>query len=178
MPGAPATTVSRAGEATAAALAAHLVAAPSVTAGLLAWCEAHGIGEGPIAVLARAGGRPPPGLVSLLGAAEDEALGYRRVVLGRGGIALAEAELVFRAGALTEEMREAVRRGTLPFGTIVAPLSPRRETLSQEIAEGQGAPPLRLRALLRLASGAPLAAVEEEFLPVLLMPHRSATGRP
>ena len=40
------------------ALAAHLAASPSVTAGLLAWCEARRLGEGPIRVIARAGGRP------------------------------------------------------------------------------------------------------------------------
>jgi chorismate-pyruvate lyase len=154
----------------AAALAAQLVAAPSVTAGLQAWCEARGIGEGPIRVLSRAGGVPPAGLVALLGAPAGEALSYRRVVLGRGGIALAEAELLYRGSVLTAEMREAVARGTVPFGAIVAPLSPRRETMSQDIDGAEGALPLRLTAKLVLPCGAALAAVDEVFLPSLLAP--------
>lgn len=154
----------------AAALAAHLLAAPSVTAGLQSWCEARGIGEGPIRVLSRAGGTPPAALVALLGAAGAEPLTYRRVVLGRGGIALAEAELLFRTAALTAEMRAAVARGMEPFGAIVAPLSPRRETVSQEAGASDAALPLRLRAKLILPCGGALAAVDEAFLPALLSP--------
>jgi chorismate-pyruvate lyase len=176
MSGAPAITTIQDGQGHPAALAAQLTAAPSVTAGLQAWCEARGIGEGPIRVLSRAGGRPPAGLVALLGAPEGEALSYRRVVLGRGGIALAEAELLYRAAALPAEMREAVARGAVPFGTIVAPLSPRRETVSQEIGADEGCLPLRLRARLRLPCGTALAAVDEAFLPALLFPN-SASAR-
>lgn len=170
MSGAPAHTRIEPGAGTADALAAHLLAAPSVTAGLQTWCEARGIGDGPIRVLSRAGGAPQAGLVSLLGAPEGEALSYRRVVLGRGDIALAEAELLFRGGALTAEMREAVSRGAVPFGVIVAPLSPRRETVSQEMGGPESSLPLRLRARLRLGCGATLAAVDEVFLPALLSP--------
>lgn len=154
----------------AAALASHLLAAASVTAGLQSWCEARGIGEGPIRVLSRAGGEPPAGLVALLGATAGEALAYRRVVLGRGGIALAEADLLYRCAALTAEMREAVARGTTPFGAIVSPLSPRRETVTYAVGGPDGALPLRLTARLVLPCGAALAAVDEAFLPSLLAP--------
>lgn len=163
------------GDGAAAALAAHLLAAPSATAGMQSWCEARGIGDGPIRVLSRAGGAPPAGLVALLGAASGEALSYRRVVLGRGDIALAEAELLYRAGALTAEMRAAVARGTVPFGAIVAPLSPRRETVSQELGGTESGLPLRLRARLVLPCGTALAAVDEAFLPSLLSPRGALT---
>jgi chorismate-pyruvate lyase len=180
MSGAPAITISEPGaepaRSTAAALADHLLAATSVTAGLQSWCEARGIGEGPIRVLSRAGGEPPAGLVALLGAVAGEALSYRRVVLGRGGIALAEAELLYRSAALTTEMREAVARGTTPFGAIVSPLSPRRDTVTCAVGGHDGALALRLKARLVLPCGAALAAVDEAFLPSLLAP-RSALAR-
>lgn len=160
---------------TAAALAGHLLAAASVTAGLQSWCEARGIGEGPIRVLSRAGGEPPASLVTLLGAAAGEALSYRRVVLGRGGIALAEADLLYRCAALTAEMREAVARGAKPFGAIVAPLSPRRDTATCAVGQPDDALPLRLTARLVLPCGAALAAVDEAFLPSLLAPASAMT---
>jgi chorismate-pyruvate lyase len=165
------------GAGTAPALAAHLCAAPSVTAGLQAWCEARGIGEGPIRVLARSGGVAPASLQALLGAPAGEELCYRRVVLGRGEIALAEAELLYRAALLTPDMRQAIARGTTPFGTIVSPLAPRRETLGCEVASNAGAVPLRLRARLVLPCGTGLAAVDEAFLPVLLAPRMRAASR-
>jgi chorismate-pyruvate lyase len=165
------------GTGTAAALATHLCAAPSVTAGLQAWCEGRGIGEGPIRVLARSGGVAPASLQALLGAPAGEELCYRRVVLGRGEIALAEAELLYRAALLTPNMREAVAQGTTPFGSIVSPLAPRRETLSCEVAGDAGAVPLRLRARLVLPCGTSLAAVDETFLPVLLAPRMRAASR-
>jgi chorismate-pyruvate lyase len=147
------------------ALAAHLAASPSVTAGLLAWCEARGLGEGPIRIVARSGGSPPPRLASLLGAGPEERVAFRRVVLGRGAIALAEADNLFLPGRLPPEMREALAATDTPFGTVIAPLGPVRQTIA--ITHGAAAGPgviLRQEALVLSPSGPVLAAVSERFL--------------
>lgn len=169
----PAPTITEWTDGAAAALAAHLVAAHSVTSGLQTWCEAHGIGEGPVRILSRAGGAPPVRLVAVLDAPESEFLSYRRVVLGRGRIALVEAELLYRNAALTEEMHAALNDGLEPFGAVVAPLAPRRETVSQEIGTTRCGLPLRFTARIVLATGEGLAAVDERFLPTLLAPRGS-----
>jgi len=149
----------------AAALAAHLDAAPSVTAGLLSWCEARGIGDGPVRVLACARAEPPEDLARLLGASGEPAL-FRRVVLGRGRIALAEAENLFLPSRLPAPMRQALAVTDIPFGAVLAPLRPSRRTLWRR-AERDGAV-LAQAALVVGQDGAALAAVHERFLPALL----------
>jgi chorismate-pyruvate lyase len=152
----------------AAALAAHLDAAPSVTAGLLSWCEAHAIGAGPVRVLACARAAPPDDLATLLGAA-GEALELRRVVLGRGGLALAEADNLHVPGRLPEPMRRALAETDRPFGEVLAPLGLVRRTVERlaGAAAGPGAV-LAQTALVLARDGTALAAVRERFLPVLL----------
>ena len=163
---APAGTIGAA--AGAGALAAHLAAAPSVTAGLLSWCEAHGIGEGPIRVLARSGGAPPASLAALLGRAASGA-SFRRVVLGRGGIALAEADNLFLAARLPAPMRATLAGTDEPFGSVVAPLGPVRRTLTLRTgAEAGPGVVLAQEAVLVASDGSVLAAVAERFLPVLI----------
>lgn len=152
----------------ARALAAHLAAAPSVTAGLHAWCEVHGIGAGPIRVLARSGGAAPPALAALLG---QEAAGaaFRRVVLGRGDIALAEADNLFLPAHLPAAMRARLERTDEPFGAIVAPIAPTRRTVMCAIDEAPTAAAVLVQtALLHAPDGTLIAAVAERFLPVLL----------
>ena len=153
------------------ALAAHLAAAPSVTAGLLSWCEARGLGEGPIRIIARAGGSPPQRLATLLGATAGERAEFRRVVLGRGTIALAEAENLFLPDRLPPEMARALAATDTPFGTVLAPLGPVRRTIA--VRHGAAAGPgtiLLQEALVVGPTGTVLAAVSERFLPVLASP--------
>ena len=161
----------------AEALAAALDAAGSVTAGLLSWCEARGIGSGPIRVLACAEGAPPKELARLLGAAGTaEPLSLRRVVLGRGGIALAEAENLHLPARLLEPMRQALAKSDRPFGEVAAPLGLRRRTLERRsgAAAGPGAV-LAQTALVFSADGTVLAAVRERFLAVLLGPRAAGS---
>jgi chorismate-pyruvate lyase len=152
----------------AAALAAHLDSASSVTAGLLSWCEARGIGEGPVRVLARTRADPPEDLVRLLGAMGDTAE-LRRVVLGRGGLALAEADNLHLPGRLPEPMRQALAETDRPFGELLAPLGLVRRTIARlaGAAAGPGAV-LAQTALVLASDGTALAAVRERFLPALL----------
>lgn len=155
----------------AEALASHLAAAPSVTAGLLSWCEARGIGEGPIRVIARSGGSPPARLAALLGAGEGERVEFRSVVLGRGAIALVEAENLFRPDRLPPDMRDALAATDTPFGTVLAPLGPVRRSIGVRhgVDAGPGAILLQ-EALVVGQDGAVLAAVSERFLPILARP--------
>jgi hypothetical protein len=100
------------------------------------------------------------------------------VVLGRGGIALAEAEIAYRPGLLTPPMREALAAGQQPFGSIVAPLGPQRVTVA--VSHHPAAPPgpvLAIRAVLVLPGGEPLAAVSEAFLPVLVERDQAGMSR-
>lgn len=151
-----------------AALAAHLAASPSVTAGLLSWCEARRLGEGPIRIIARAGGSPPDRLATLLGAGPGERAEFRRVVLGRGGIALVEAENLFLPDRLPPEMRHALAATDTPFGTVLAPLGPVRETIAAAHGDAAGAGAiLRQEARVVGPTGTVLAVVVERFLPVL-----------
>jgi chorismate-pyruvate lyase len=163
----------------AAALAAHLDAAPSVTVGLLSWCEARGIGDGPLRVLACARAAPPDDLARLLGAA-GEAAELRRVILGRGEVALAEADNLHLPGRLPEAMRRALAETDRPFGDVLAPLGLVRRTV--ERLAGAAAGPgvvLAQTALVLARDGTALAAVRERFLPALLRPgsaRRAALG--
>jgi chorismate-pyruvate lyase len=150
----------------AAGLAAVLDAAPTVTAGLLAWCEARGIGTGPIRVLARSGGPAPAALARLLDATGEATL-FRRVTLGRGTIALATAENLFLPARLTPPMRQALAETDTPFGAVLAPLAPARRTIARSLARTDGAV-LAQTALVLGADGTILAAVRERFLPALL----------
>lgn len=150
----------------AADLAAMLDGAPTVTAGLLAWCEARGIGAGPIRVLARRGGPAPASLAALLAAPGAETL-FRRVTLGRGTVALATAENLFLPARLAPEMRRALEETDTPFGAVLGPLCPSRRTLSRTAGGPDGAV-LVQTALVLAQDGAVLAAVRERFLPALL----------
>jgi chorismate-pyruvate lyase len=157
-------SATRAGE----ALAAHLSAAASVTAGLLTWCEARGLGEGPIRIIARAGGSPPARLAALLGVGTGEHLAFRRVVLGRGTLALAEAENLFLPDRLPPGMARALAATDTPFGTVLAPLGPVRQTLAARHGAAAGPGTLLLQEALVIGPGGQvLAAVSERFLPVL-----------
>lgn len=150
----------------AAQLAAALDAAPTVTAGLYAWCEARGIAAGPIRVLARSDGHPPPSLAALLDAAGEEML-FRRVILGRGRVALATAENLFLPARLTPDMRRTLAETDMPFGTVLAPLRPLRRTLTRAWGDTEGAV-LVQTALVLAPGGTVLAAVRERFLPALI----------
>ncbi|WP_144183903.1 hypothetical protein [Elioraea rosea] len=152
----------------ARALAAHLAAAPSVTSGLYAWCAALGIGAGPIRVLARSGGAAPPALAAMLGE-EAASAAFRRVVLGRGNIALAEADNLFLPARLPAAMRARLERTDEPFGAVIAPIAPVRRTVTCETDEGPMAGAVLVQtALLHAPDGTLIAAVAERFLPVLL----------
>lgn len=96
-----------------------------------------------------------------LRAAADEPIGFRRVRLMVGGAVLSEADNWFVPGRLTPAMRAALDHSDTPFGRVIAPLAPRRETLACERLAAD--PVLRVRALVLGGDGTPLAEVVELY---------------
>lgn len=123
-----------------AVLAAALARFPSATAMMAAAC-----------------GGPVTARVAERRAGGDEE--FRRVALLGGGQVLATATCAYRIALLTPAMHAALE-GDASFGTVVAPLRPRRE-----IDAIDGA---RVAARLVLPDGRLLARVEERYTRALL----------
>jgi len=102
-------------------------------------------------------------------AAGDAAIGFRRVRLLCGDTLLSEADNWFVPARLTPAMRALLDGGDTPFGRVIVPLSPRRETLSCERLPGD--PMLLVRALVLTGEGLPLADVVERYRTAILDRH-------
>jgi chorismate-pyruvate lyase len=159
-------------DARAAALADHIAAAASVTAALQAWCAARGIGAGPVRAVRLAPPAPlTPEAAAPLALAPGETLAARRVRLVRGARALAEAENHYVPGRLPEGAAEALERGEIPFGRLLAGYGFARRPIGRRLRPG-GRFVLETRALVAL-EGRPVALVRELYEPALL----AAPGR-
>ena len=115
------------------ALNTRLIAGATATETLLAWCEEHGLSEGPITVEIRQRFAPalvPDAVVPALELDPGETIHYRQVRLMRGSLPLAAAENWFVPQRLTAAMNEALIRTNVPFGRVIAPLQPARRTLA------------------------------------------------
>jgi len=97
---------------------------------------------------------------------------YRRVWLASKGRVLSVAENWYVPARLDDAMAERLDDGATPFGAVIAPLEPTRETLGVErLWDGSGAvcagamptAMLRHRALVCLADGTPLCEVSEIY---------------
>jgi chorismate-pyruvate lyase len=86
---------------------------------------------------------------------------HRRVMLRAGGRAVSDADLWYVPGRLWPGMADVLHTTTIPFGTVVAPMQPRRETLSFRFGAAGEAYALEHRAILRDRTGAPIALVHE-----------------
>ena len=116
------------------ALNTRLIAGATATETLLAWCEEHGLSEGPITVEIRQRFAPalvPDEVVPALELGPGETIHYRQVRLMRGSLPLAAAENWFVPQRLTAAMNEALLRTNVPFGQVIAPLQPLRRTLAR-----------------------------------------------
>ena len=115
------------------ALNTRLIAGATATETLLAWCEEHGLSEGPITVEIRQRFAPalvPDAVVPALELGPGETIHYRQVRLMRGSLPLAAAENWYVPQRLTAAMNEALLRTNVPFGQVIAPLQPFRRTLA------------------------------------------------
>lgn len=161
------------------ALNAELLARPSATATLEAWCAAHRIAD-PAQVVAQRvrekEGPVPTEVRALLGAGPDTPVRHRRVRLVCGAVVLSEADNYYLPERLTPEMNQVLDTSDTPFGKVVRPLDFRRRTLGTELlwrpAEEPAAPGsvlalppfvLAHRAVLTLPDGTPFSALIERY---------------
>ncbi|MES2445133.1 MAG: hypothetical protein V4574_20095 [Pseudomonadota bacterium] len=157
-------------QALVAELNRRLLAGPTATGVLAAWCAEHGLAdparihaervEGPAA-------EASPEQRARLQVAPGEPLGYRRVRLMCGSHLMSQAENWFVPARLTPAMRALLADTDTPFGTVIAPLGPTRRNLEAAMLWQAGPMPselLRHRALVLGADGRPLAEVVETYM--------------
>jgi hypothetical protein len=151
-----------------------IAAAATATSVLQAWCDArHGAGAVKVTAVVDGGAEVPATRAqrNRLKVSAREPIGYRRVALMCGEIVLSRAENWYVPARLADEMRIALA-GDAPFGAVIQPLAPTRQTLGSDVGwDGQGpSDALRYRALVRSAAGVPLAEVIETYQRVMLAP--------
>lgn len=147
------------------ALNTRLTAGATATETLLAWCDDHGLSQGPITV--KIGQQFAPSVVpdDVLSALEldlGEAIHYRQVQLMRGALQLAAAENWFVPQRLSADMNDTLIGSDDPFGRVVAPLQPSRRTLAAYL---QPRPDIILDQVAGILSetGTALAYVKESY---------------
>ncbi|ABY30791.1 hypothetical protein [Methylorubrum extorquens] len=160
-------------------LSARLLAAPSATAVLEAWCAERGLSHDPRIVAVRV-----PGPDKLPGAARrerlavspDEPVRYRRVRLTCGTHVLSEADNWYVPSRLTSAMNAALDGTQAPFGHVVRPLGPSRRNRSLTMLwrpesgglPGPGEPLFSVEAVLT-AGGVPFCEVAETYTGAVLI---------
>jgi chorismate-pyruvate lyase len=87
---------------------------------------------------------------------------HRRVVLLAAGRKASDADLWYVPGRLWPGMAEKLLTSTVPFGTVVAPMQPSRETLAARICTAGETYALHHEAILRV-DRAPIALVHEYY---------------
>ncbi len=143
---------------------ADLLATPSATAILQRQCGTRG----PITAVKQAV-RPhelPKRLARALRLGPSEAVTYRRVRLACGGVTFSEAENWFVPARLPPEMAAQLASGDTPFGRVVQPLKPSRQTLSAATRWHRAHVPerfLSIEAIVSSGAGTPLSAVIETY---------------
>lgn len=152
---------------------AELRASGSATLLLERWlAERGGVREGEAKVTARVRALDAPSvdeaIVHRLNILKRSEIRYRRVWLESGGRVLSVAENWYVPKRLGEDMAARLFDGDSPFGAVIAPLAPTRETLEVERlwdGRGQALPSavLRHHALVRGQDGTPLCEVSEIY---------------
>jgi chorismate-pyruvate lyase len=136
-----------------------LLASPSATAVLR---EVFG---DPVEILRVAGAPvlPTASQCAALGVMDAAEIVHRQVVLVAAGRKVSDADLWYVPARLWPGMAETLLSTTVPFGTVVAPMQPNRETLAARICTPGERYTLHHEALLRV-DGAPIALVHEYYL--------------
>jgi chorismate-pyruvate lyase len=112
-------------------LNAEILASRSATATLEKWCREHDLALDPRVVAEVLAGEPRAPSADQrqrLRADSGEVVRYRRVRLRCGDHVLSEAENWYLPGRLTPAMNRALETSDTPFGRVVAPLEPYRQT--------------------------------------------------
>jgi chorismate-pyruvate lyase len=150
-------------------LNARLLAGPTATRVLTDWCARHHMAK-PARIHAErvegAAVEATPEQRARLQVGVDEPVAYRRVRLMCGAHLLSEAENWYVPARLTPAMRALLADSDTPFGSVIAPLRPKRRNLEVVQLWGEGPIPrdlLRHRALVESGEGLPLAEVVETY---------------
>jgi hypothetical protein len=149
-----------------AALAARLDSGRPATAVLRAWCDAHGLGAGPIRARKRRPVAAPARDARAARHLGDGERAVRRVALVRGRLPLALAELRWRPERLPADVRRVLAATDRPFGDVVAPLDPERRTLAVHRPAAR-CTILSVEAVV-LIDERPVAVVHERYLATLI----------
>jgi chorismate-pyruvate lyase len=169
-----------------ATLNSEILSSRSATLTLEQWCREHALAE-PAVILAHrtdtVNQAPSATTRTDLKVSAQEELHYRRVELKCGERVLSVAENWYVPGRLTAEMNRQLETTQTPFGKVVQPLEPHRETIAvrmlwQPLAEGWERDP----ATVAPAPGSSEAPGKPLDLPSELFEHRailySARGEP
>jgi len=100
-----------------------------------------------------------------LGPTQDEPACHRRVTLLAAGKPVSEADIWYVPARLWPGMQAALTHTDTPFGAIVRPMQPTRETLATRFGAAGEPVALEHEALLRDQQGRPIALVAERYLP-------------
>lgn len=173
-------------------LNANLLASRSATETLTEWCAAHHMAEPPklVAHLQRDVAKPiSPEQRRALDIGPNEPVVYRRVDLACGSHVLSRADNWYVPSRLTPAMNAALVSSDIPFGRVVGPLHPRRQTLSvkmlwQALPQGWEMRPVPAddpaqklvvpallfehRAVVYAANGQPISEVDENYTSEIL----------
>ncbi len=110
----------------------ELLGSPSATRTLEKWCQTHQLAAVPSIVAQPVlGDNKPPSQEQMqrLEVTGPEQLKYRRVRLFCGDQLLSEADNWYVPGRLTADMNRLLETTQTPFGKVVAPLEPYRQTI-------------------------------------------------
>lgn len=158
-------------------LNAELLANKSATAVLEKWCADHRIAAVPKIIARRIDGpvrAPSDQTRARLKIGADTKLEFRNVALMCGDIVLSVAQNWYVPERLTPEMNAVLTTSEIPFGKVIAPLSPTRQTVSATLLwsalPGSTLPQsplpedlLEHRAVLSTGQGMPIAEVIETY---------------
>jgi chorismate-pyruvate lyase len=114
----------------------QVLASRSATLTLEAWCRDHRLAKDPAIVAAVARGAATPATAEQrerLQVGPETEVKYRRVQLRCGNRVLSEAENWYVPERLTAEMNRALETSGAPFGKVVQPLQPYRQTFAVKV---------------------------------------------
>jgi chorismate-pyruvate lyase len=117
-------------------LNAQVLASRSATLTLEAWCRDHHLANPPVIVAERIKGvakAPTAEQRQRLQVPAEAEVRYRRVRLRCGERVLAEADNWYVPGVLTAEMNRVLDTTDAPFGKVVQPLGPYRQTIEVKV---------------------------------------------
>ena len=151
-------------------LKAELLASPSATQTLTAYCARLHLADPPVIRALRdhsVDRKADSDVRGLLHVKAGEPVRYRRVRLSCGDQVLSDADNWYVPARLTAEMNSTLDGTDTSFGTVVKPLDFRRRTLgTQDLHDGRHV--LRVRALLVNREGLPFSLVQENYSAILI----------